>query len=162
MQSLSTGPNQMPIYVIKPITNGYIVSKQTQLYMDDLMHQSKNGEGFKVGIIDSGICKNLKSQSNIIFINPNLYINKYTDEYDDHGHGTHIYGIIHQLIPSSKYYIAKALDDSGRISVNNVIVALKWMIENNVHAINISMLFRELPPNMYKKLTDLFKECYET
>ncbi|GAB4010374.1 MAG: hypothetical protein Fur0010_02900 [Bdellovibrio sp.] len=65
---------------------------------------------------------------------------KKTEPSDDHGHGTHVSGIIKSIYPdvkllALKYYNPKA---SGQENLNSTIEALKYAVDNNVDIINYS------------------------
>jgi len=105
-----------------------------------------------VAVIDTGIqgdhtflANNLhvmsgsKSNSNygVDFSNPSKVTNS---PYDQHGHGTHVSGIIKSIFPevkilALKYYNPKA---SGQANLDATIKALKYAVENNVDVINYS------------------------
>ncbi len=55
----------------------------------------------KIGIIDSGICENLRrdleARGEIINVMEGG-VNPMEKNFDYHGHGTHIFGIIHQMV----------------------------------------------------------------
>ena len=63
-----------------------------------------------------------------------------TEPFDDHGHGTHVSGIIKSVHPdvkllALKYYNRNA---SGQDNLNSTIEALRYAVENNVDIINYS------------------------
>lgn len=65
---------------------------------------------------------------------------KKSEPSDDHGHGTHVSGIIKSIFPevklvALKYYNPKA---SGQENLNSTIQALKYAVDNNVDIINYS------------------------
>lgn len=103
------------------------------------------GEGIKVGIIDTGIDlghpdlkDNIKEAYSVV---------DGASADDDNGHGTHVAGIIAALdndigvvgvAPKAEIYSVKAFDKMGRGSVSDIIDALQWCVENKVHVINMS------------------------
>ncbi len=103
------------------------------------------GEGIKVGIIDTGIDlghpdlkDNIKEAYSVV---------DGISADDDNGHGTHVAGIIAALdndigvvgvAPKAEIYSVKAFDKMGRGSVSDIIDALQWCVENKVHVINMS------------------------
>ncbi|PIP95481.1 MAG: serine protease [Bdellovibrio sp. CG11_big_fil_rev_8_21_14_0_20_39_38] len=65
---------------------------------------------------------------------------KKSEPIDDHGHGTHVSGIIKSIYPdvklvALKYYNPKA---SGQENLNSTIQALKYAVDHNVDVINYS------------------------
>jgi len=103
------------------------------------------GEGIKVGIIDTGIDlthPDLKGN-----IKETYSVVDGISADDDNGHGTHVAGIIAALdndigvvgvAPKAEIYSVKAFDKMGRGSVSDIIDALQWCVENKVHVINMS------------------------
>jgi len=104
------------------------------------------GQTVKVAIMDTGIdlthpdlIDNLKGGINII---------DSTKSYDDdHGHGTHVAGIVAAInngigvvgvAPCAYLYGVKAFDADGSASLSNIISGLQWCITNNVKVINMS------------------------
>ncbi|MBU8905932.1 S8 family peptidase [Desertibacillus haloalkaliphilus] len=100
------------------------------------------GEGVKVAVMDTGIATDhpdLEVAGGASFVS-------YTGDYDDdHGHGTHVAGILAangQLIgmaPDVELYALKVLDDKGNGFHSGIIRALEWSVEHEVDLINLSM-----------------------
>ena len=104
----------------------------------------------RIGIIDSGIGSE--------YITKNVII-KPGDKEDDNGHGTNIFGIIHQIVPNSIYYIAKVLDEYGKVYMDQLIDAFNWLIEHNVDVINVSLYFRCMEEKKLQTLTNILEIC---
>ncbi|MED4588508.1 MULTISPECIES: S8 family serine peptidase [Priestia] len=106
-------------------------------YLDiDSLHQKYElkGNGVKVSLIDTGVSKEITST--VDGINT---INDSKDYDDDHGHGTHIAGILSSeefgVAPEIDLYVAKALDSNLKGDINNIINAIEWSIDKNVDVI---------------------------
>ncbi|WP_191089578.1 S8 family peptidase [Paenibacillus spiritus] len=106
---------------------------------------SFTGKNIKIAIVDTGIDlhhQDLKVAGGQSFVS-------YTSSYDDdHGHGTHVAGIIGALnngigiigqAPDSELYALKALDSDGNGKLSSVISAIEWSIANDMDIINLSL-----------------------
>jgi subtilisin family serine protease len=105
------------------------------------------GDPVKVGVIDTGIDlkhpdlkANIKGGYNAI--NP---LKSYTD---DHGHGTHVAGIIAALNnsigvvgvgPNIDLYAIKVLNAKGSGYLSDVIEGLDWAVDNGIKVVNMSL-----------------------
>jgi len=105
------------------------------------------GEGIRVGIIDTGIDYNHVDLKNRIKAMINFTSKDRKDVYDQNGHGTHVAGIIAAekngvgvvgVAPKADLYIARAFDKNGNGEFEAIKNSLEWMIEQNVHIINMS------------------------
>jgi subtilisin len=101
----------------------------------DVQALGNNGSGISVAIIDTGLDYN----------NPEFagryaggydFVNGDTDPMDDHGHGTHVAGIIAAadngtgvvgVAPGARIYALKVLDQNGSGSSLDIIAALDWI-----------------------------------
>lgn len=97
-----------------------------------------------VAVVDTGLDVTHPFVKNNVLYSNNIYGWDFTKNQsnptDDHGHGTHVAGIITSVAPSVsivavKYYSASA---TGDVNLKQSIKALKWAIDNNVHIINFS------------------------
>lgn len=104
-----------------------------------------NGNGVKVGIIDTGISTqhpDLQISNGISFIEGNPSYN------DDNGHGTHVAGIIAAennnigvlgVAPGVELYAIKALDKTGEGRQTDIIAGLEWAAEQDLDIVNLSI-----------------------
>lgn len=111
-----------------------------------------SGWGSKVCVIDTGIDRN-----NALLMGGYAegvsYVPGVTSDQDDHGHGTHVAGLIGcrpgkhdngldlywSIAPSCSLYIAKAMDSKGAGTVARTISALAWATSKSVHVVNMSL-----------------------
>lgn len=92
----------------------------------------------RVAVLDSGIFPHVDLREKII------YGKNFTDEgnsqntTDNFGHGTHIAGIIHSIVPDAQILIVKVLDRYGKGSTLDIAEGIYYAIEKNVDIINMS------------------------
>lgn len=122
------------------------------------------GAGVGVAVIDSGIATwhdDLTNYSAGSFPYGNQRVAKFVDfvngrplPYDDHGHGTHVSGIVlgngydsrgkHAgVAPDATLVSLKVLDADGKGTISNIIAALDWVAQNgaayNIRVVNLSV-----------------------
>lgn len=123
----------------------------TQVQADQAWSTS-TGNGVKVAILDTGIDTdhpdlddNLAGCLNFIS-SPWWY--RWRDCSDDHGHGTHVAGIIAAenndfgvvgVAPESRIYAVKVLNRDGSGYLSDVIAGLDWAIRENMDIVNLSL-----------------------
>ena len=99
------------------------------------------GKGVKIAIIDSGIA----NHSDLKIAGGKSFVGESYD--DDHGHGTHVAGIIagkHNgvgvagIAPNAEVYAVKAIKSDGVGDVRVVLQAIDWAIDNHMDIINLS------------------------
>ena len=125
-----------------------------------------NGAGIGVAVVDSGITswhddltyngsngsvQVVNGQRVTAFVD---FVNGQAAAYDDHGHGTHVAGIIAGngydtlgaragIAPAANLVSLKVLDGQGGGYISNVIAALDWIVTNgaayNVRVVNLSV-----------------------
>jgi serine protease AprX len=125
-----------------------------------------DGAGVGVAIVDSGITgwhddltyqghdsrvKVVYGQRVVKFVD---FVNGHFSKYDDHGHGTHVAGIIAGngydtfgaragIAPAADLVSLKVLDANGGGYISNVIAALDWVVANhdtyNIRVVNLSV-----------------------
>jgi len=107
---------------------------------------SGTGAGVKVAVIDTGVdlCHpdlkaNIKGGVNLLAKKPPT---------DDHGHGTHVAGIIGAVdnafgvvgvAPEAALYAVKVLDKDGAGSLSTAIKGLEWAAKNQMKVANLSL-----------------------
>ncbi len=113
----------------------------------ELEHPYNKGTGVKISVIDTGIDYN----------HPDLdsnykggydFVNDDADPMDDHGHGTHVAGIIAAedneigvigVAPESSLYALKALNSRGRGYVSDIVAAIDWSVSYGMQIISMSI-----------------------
>ena len=80
------------------------------------------------------------------------FVNGLKQPYDDHGHGSHVAGIIlgngfdsagkqSGMAPDASLVALKVLDQDGKGSISNIIAALDWVVTNgktyNIRVVNL-------------------------
>lgn len=117
------------------------------------------GKNINIAIIDSGI-----DSTHPFFKNVKIYQyfpqdRNFKEElpYDNLGHGTACAGLIHKLAKKSRLYMLKCMDEDGTARGENIVSALKWCINNDIHIVNLSCGAIE---NKYEnELCELGEEC---
>lgn len=105
------------------------------LNIDVLHNEYKlDGYGIKVALIDTGVSKNITNVVEGINV-----LDGSINYEDDHGHGTHLAGILSSedfgVAPKIELYVAKALSSELTGEINNIIEAVKWSIDKDVDII---------------------------
>ena len=96
-----------------------------------------------IAIIDSG-CFN-----HIILREKLIYGKNFTSEgnsqniNDNLGHGTHVAGIIHDIIPEAQLLIIKVLDRYGYGTIDNVTHGIYYALDKGANIINISIGYED-------------------
>jgi len=87
------------------------------------------------------------------------FVNSDDDPMDDHGHGTHVAGILAAngnlsgIAPDAKIVALKALDASGQGSLSNLESAIQWCIDN-ASKYNITVISMSLGAENYSSYCD--------
>ncbi len=114
-----------------------------------IVHDSGNkGAGIKVAVLDTGIDYthtdlDANVKGGVSFVD-------YTTDYmDDHGHGTHVSGIIAAednniagsvvgAAPATSLYGVKVLDSQGSGWLDDIVMGIQWCTVNGINIINMS------------------------
>src|SRR5262245_47117646 len=106
------------------------------------------GAGVKVAVIDTGIdCGHPDLVPNCVY-GPNLAVKGNKLAIDDHGHGTHVAGIIAArdngmgvigVAPEATLYAVKALDANGSGAWSTIASGIMWAVRNGMQVINMSL-----------------------
>lgn len=126
------------------------------------VHPTNKGTGIKVGIFDTGIdynhedlSQNYKGGHTFMTLPDNGTTNCKTgqrvdnsDPIDQHGHGTHVAGIIGAVdntvgvigvAPEADLYAIKVLNKNGNGCSDNIIAGLNWAKDNNIEVMSASL-----------------------
>jgi len=110
-----------------------------------LWHYGNEGEGVKIGIIDTGVDSNHSALQGKV-VKRRDYINDGLQPSSFNSHGSHIAGTIcasggtlKGVAPKAKIYDYRVLDSNGSGSFANVTQAVKDSITDGCHIINLSL-----------------------
>ena len=123
-----------------------------------------NGEGVTVAVIDSGVAYNHPHLSPNIAVNTSEEIYNLSDDdgngfvddfngwdfvegdrnpWDDHGHGTHVAGLIagtiNGIAPKAKILPIKVLSASGSGDLGSILAGITYALQKNADVINLSL-----------------------
>ncbi len=159
----------LPKLQVPKIKPELVLQAMSEVYnwgMQDLKipsaHQITQGEGIKIGVIDSGKCEHFDVKENVARARNFSTSDTLNDRA---GHATFVAGIIAAakndegiigVAPKSKLYFAKALDDARTGGPSNLVRSIKWCMKQKVDIISISagMFFD------FKPLQKTIKDAY--
>jgi subtilisin family serine protease len=106
----------------------------------------QGGAGAKVAVLDTGMdCGHEDLAGGCIY---GANFAGFTQPFDDHGHGTHVAGIIGArangvgtigVAPEATIYAVKVLDGNGSGALSWVAAGIDWAVANNIQVINMSL-----------------------
>lgn len=134
-------------------TSRTICNFTDQIHAQYMWNKDYYGDDIKIAILDSGLKLDHPALSHTMdgisrIISSWNFIEDSSDVDDDYGHGTYIGGIIGSnghhgymqgVAPNSLFLIGKIIDSYGSGTVENMIEALDWAIENDADIINLSV-----------------------
>lgn len=119
---------------------------------DKMWDKGVTGQGIGVAVIDTGVAPHKDLRGRIVAFHD--VVNGRPDPYDDHGHGTHVSGLvagdgaasagfIKGMAPSANIIGVKVLDGGGSGEFSDVIKGIQWAVDNkeryNIKVLNMSL-----------------------
>lgn len=108
--------------------------------------EQTRGQGVRVGILDTGIDLNHPDLLPNLVKGVNI-LNPDEPPEDDHGHGTHVAGIVGAartgggvigVAPEAGLVPIKAFNDKGAARLSAVVQGIEWAVRNHIHVLNMS------------------------
>lgn len=121
------------------------------VHAPELWKQGYKGQHVTVAVVDTGISRHKDFEGRILAFQD--FLNGKTEPYDDHGHGTHVAGIVGGdgsdshgkhvgMAPECGLVALKAFNSEGKSKSSDVIKAIQWAVENrqrlNIKVLNLS------------------------
>lgn len=131
--------------------------------MNSLKAQAEGRYGaVTVAILDTGIDKsNFMFQSRNISSKSYNFIDNNKNVTDNHGHGTHVAGIIADATPTNvRFLILKISNSSGYSSLLTIKTALQYALNQNVSVVNMSLGFVSANAMSVTYLDSLINKAY--
>ncbi len=97
----------------------------------------------KIAILDSGIFPHVDLREQIIYGKNFATEGNSQNVEDNNGHGTHVAGIIHSIIPEAQLLIVKVLDRYGKGNIEDVTEGIYYALDKGANIINISIGYED-------------------
>ncbi|UTR11816.1 peptidoglycan-binding protein [Evansella sp. LMS18] len=145
MKALENNPNVLAVEVdqLVEITNWDMEWGINRIEAPRSWESGLSGKGIKIAVLDTGIAEHPD-----LPLAGGVSVTSYTDTYfDDHGHGTHVAGIIgakgnstvRGIAPEASLYAVKVLNGSGTGYLSDILKGIEWAVNNQMDIINISL-----------------------
>ena len=145
-----------------------------QIACTENIQKKYRGKNISAAILDTGIFLHPDFSGRIAVFHD--FIHQKKEPYDDCGHGTHVAGCLAGdgylsdgrfcgIAPASHLIIGKILDKNGSGSIDIMITAMQWILENqkeyNIKILNISIGFEDrVAEYKINKLIDLLETAW--
>ncbi|MGM0754180.1 MAG: cell wall-binding repeat-containing protein [Bacillota bacterium] len=112
--------------------------------------KEKDLEDTVIAVVDTGVDHTLADLSSTVLTNDGYnFVGRNSDAMDDHGHGTHVSGIIAAeannhysmagINPHTKILPVKVLDASGSGDTEQIAYGIKYAVDHGAQVINLSL-----------------------
>ncbi|HYD35216.1 MAG TPA: S8 family serine peptidase [Vitreimonas sp.] len=121
------------------------------------------GKGVTVGVFDSGV-DYTHPELNQLYSNGYDFVNDDSDAFDDHGHGTHVAGIIAArtndsgyigIAPQAQVVGVKVIGADGSGYISDLVDAFDWALTQDIQIINVSLGTTYDSQLLHEKITQL-------
>lgn len=139
------------------------------VHAKEVYRRGYTGRGIRIALLDSGVAEHTDLKGRIVgFVD---FVNGRKNAYDDHGHGTHIAGIMcgdgtnsegrfAGIAPRAELVVLKILDERGGGSTETALEALRWLEKNyeryHIRLLNFSVGF--LPGGQFEDQKKLLRQ----
>ena len=155
LNKLKSNPNVEKIQLDH--TFGITLSDTVPLIRADEIHEkvinnNLTGKNTGVCVLDTGINYN---HSDLVdnYVDGYDYVNDDIDPLDDHGHGTHVSGIVAGVAPEVKIAHVKVLNSGGSGLESDIIAGIEWC-RSNKDAYNIKVITMSLGGGLFSDYCD--------
>jgi len=140
-EAVELAKNPRVTYLYKDEKAEVFSSMSTSLrYLQTTPTSSSAGSGSKVCILDTGINANHAWFTGKTIHEMNfMYGAMEPGAEDDHGHGTHVAGIVTSVAPGADLYIAKVCSADGWCLFSDIMRAIDWCAEQDVDVVSMSL-----------------------